>query len=244
MLTDRGARLALSFVVVAALATPSVATAQTMDSQLHGFALADRLEVAPNREGTPITLDAIGWYGGDVNRAWVRAEADQETESSSGEGELELFYGRLVSPYWDALVGVRVDQLWGGKRETRAHLALGLEGVAPHWFELEPTLYVSHEGHVSAQLEAEYELLFTQRVVLQPRFEISAAANDDPEFGVGAGIGDVEFGARLRYEIVREFAPYMGVSWHRLVGNTADLARSVGEDVSNLSVVVGVRAWY
>ena len=114
-----------------------------------------------------------------------------------------------------------------------------LEGLAPYWFELEPTLYLSQEGHVSAQLEVEYELLLTQRLVLQPRFEASVAIQDDPKLGVGSGLGDVELSARLRYEIVRELAPYLGVAWHRRVGDTADLARAAGKYVSNVSLVVG-----
>jgi copper resistance protein B len=237
----RVARLACA-PLLAALALP--AAAQVMDSELHWFALLDQLEVAPGRDGKPISLDSTAWVGGDVNRVWVRAEADQQTESSAGDVQAEALYGRLVSAYWDALVGVRIDHRWGDDTATRAHLAVGLQGLAPYWFELEPTLYVSHEGDVSAQLEAEYDLLFTQRLVLQPRLEAQVALQDVPEFGVGSGLSDLELGARLRYEVRRELAPYVGVAWHRRVGETADLARAAGEDVSDLSIVAGLRVWY
>ena len=249
MVTDptrrmRGRRVASWATVLLLTAAARPASAQVMDSSVHWFALLDQLELAPNRGGTPLKADATGWLGGDVNRLWVRAEADQETESASGELQGEAFYGRLFSPYWDALVGIRVDHQWGDETATRAHVALGLEGLAPYWFEVEPTLYVSQDGDVSAQLEAEYELLLTQRLVLQPRLEVQVAVQDVPEFGIGSGLSDLELGARLRYEFRREIAPYVGVAWHRRTGETADLARAAGEYVSNVSFVAGLRVWY
>lgn len=246
MTTDRARAAGLArwlpATLLAALALP--APAQVMDDQLHVFTLLDRLEIAPGLEEAPIVADATGWWGGDVNRLWLRAEGEQATEGEEGAVEAEALYGRLVSPFWDALVGVRVDHRWGAGRETRAHLAVGLEGLAPMWLELAPTLYVSQDGDVSAQVEAELDLLVTQRLVLQPRLEVQVAVQDVPEFGVGSGLGDLELGARLRYELRRELAPYVGVTWHRLFGDTADLARQAGEDDSRLSVVAGLRAWY
>ena len=238
---DRGAGWLAAALLLSAAAP---ARAQVMDSEPHFFALLDRLEIAPARDGTPVTLDGTGWWGGDVNRLWLRAEGEQEFERNTGEVQGEVFYGRLVSPFWDALLGVRVDHRWGGDRATRAHLAIGLAGLAPYWFEVEPTLYVSQDGDVSAQLEAEYELLVTQRLVLQPRLEVQVAVQDVPDFGIGSGLSDLELGARLRYEVRRELAPYVGVAWHRLLGETADLARGADEEVSTLSLVVGLRAWY
>lgn len=241
MRTDRwraaGAALAL-------LAAWTPARAQVMDDRIHAFALLDRLEYAPGFAGDPAVLDALGWVGGDVNRAWLRVEADALTDRSAGELEADLLYGRLVAPYWDALAGVRVQTAWGEEDETRLLLALGLAGLAPYWFEVEPTLLVSDEGDVSAELEVEYELLFTQRVILQPRLELAAAVQEVPELGVGSGLTGVELGARLRYEIRRELAPYLGVSWVRRTFETADLARAAGEPVSRVSFVAGVRAWY
>jgi copper resistance protein B len=238
------ARGLLVLVVLLVGALAPAGAAQVMDSESHGFALLDRLELAPGRAGTPIEVDAIGWWGGDVNRLWIRAEAEQETEHEPGELQAEALYGRLVAPYWDALFGVRVDHRWGEEGTTRALLAVGLVGLAPLWIELEPTLYVSQDGDVSAVLEAEYDLLVTQRLVLQPRFEAQVAVQDVPELGVGSGLGDLELGARLRYELRRELSPYLGVSWHRRVGETADLARAAGEDASSAAVLVGLRVWY
>jgi copper resistance protein B len=127
---------------------------------------------------------------------------------------------------------------------SRGFGVLGVQGLAPYWFNIEPALFISQDGDVSARLEAEYELLLTQRLIAQPRLEVNVAAQEVKKFGVGQGFNDVELGLRLRYEIRRQFAPYIGVSWTRLLGDTADLARQEGSQVDNLAFVVGVRIWY
>ncbi len=231
--------------VALALALPAVpASAQMMDDEIHGYVLLDRLELAPGRPGTPVELDALGWVGGDWNRLWVRAEGSQRTESEDGELKAEAFYGRLIAPYWDALVGLSLETSWGSESHTRASLAVGLTGLAPYWFELEPTLYLSQDGDLSAELQVEYELLFTQRLILQPLLTLKAAAQEVPEFMVASGLNSFELGARLRYEVVREFAPYVGISWIRRTFGTAALYRDAGEPAGVFSVVAGLRVWY
>ncbi len=214
-----------------------------MDTHIYNFLLFDQLEYAPGADGRPASFDAIGWVGGDYNRLWVRAEGEQLTTGGEGELEVQALYGRLVAPFWDALVGARLDRRWGDGGDSRGHLALGLEGLAPYWFELAPTLFVSQDGDVSARLEAEYELLFTQRLVLTPEIELNAAVQEVPEWGVGSGLNDIELGIRARYEIRREFAPYAGFSWSRRVGGSADFARAAGEAASDGAFLVGVRVW-
>jgi copper resistance protein B len=144
-----------------------------------------------------------------------------------------------VSPFFDAVAGVRVDRAWGAGGKTRAHLAVGLQGLAPYQFEVEPTLYVSHEGDVSAGFAASYHVLFTQRLKLESELETSAALQDVPEWGVGSGVNDLGLGFRLRYEFHRKFAPYFGYDHHWIFGETADLA---GESSSG-AFVFGVRVW-
>lgn len=206
--------------------------------------LAEVLEYVPGGTEQPIRYDLLGWYGSAENRFFAKAEGEQSTRTSGGAAELQLLYGRLVAPYWDAQVGVRFDADYGqGRADTRAALALGFQGLAPGWFEVEPTLFVSQDGDVSASFKASYDLLFTQRLVVQPRLETSAALQAVPELGVGSGLNNLELGLRVRYEIRREFAPYVGVSWDRRLGGTADLARAAGEPVRDASVVVGVRLW-
>jgi copper resistance protein B len=205
--------------------------------------LFDQLEYAPGAEGRPLSLDAVGWYGGAYNRLWFRAEGEQLTATSGGEAEAQLSYGRLVTAYFDALAGVRVDRRWGDESATRAHLAAGLVGLAPLRFEFSPTLFLSQDGDLSARLEAEYQLLITQRLVASPEIELNAALQEVPEWGVGSGINDYELGLRLRYEIKREFAPYVGFAWTRRVGGSADFAREEGEGVSEGAFVAGLRVW-
>lgn len=223
---------------------PEMPGMEGMEWGTESLILLDQLEFAPGGAGRPLGLDAIGWYGGAYNRLWFRAEGEHLTAGGEGEGEAQLLYGRMISPYWDALVGVRVNTRWGDERATRGLLAVGLEGLAPYWFELAPTLFVSEDGDLSARLEASYELLFTQRLVAEPELELNAALQEVPEFGVGRGLNDIELGLRLRYEIKREFAPYVGFSWTRRFGESADFARAAGEGVRDGSVVAGLRVWH
>ena len=120
----------------------------------------------------------------------------------------------------------------------------GVQGLAPYWFEVDAAAFVSDDGDVSARLEAEYELFLTQKLILQPRAELDFAVQDVPELGIGSGLSTAEAGLRLRYEFRREFAPYIGVSWRRAFGETADFTRADGEDVESISFVAGLRLWF
>ncbi|RIL07254.1 MAG: copper resistance protein B [Proteobacteria bacterium] len=217
-----------------------------MGHELRYFVLVDQAEFRAHDADDFVAWEVEGWVGGDHNRAWFRTEGDRQVSGdAAGEAELEVLYGRFVAPFWDARIGIRQDLISeGGHDRGRTFLSLGVVGLAPQWFEVEPTLYVSHEGDISFRLEATYDLFLTQRLVLQPRFELDAAASQVSEFGVGSGINDVQLGLRLRYEIRREIAPYVGVTWNRQLGNTAELARDEGEGVSSLGLVAGVRFWF
>lgn len=208
------------------------------------FVIFDELEYMPNTDEKAIEVDATGFYGGAFNRVWFRPRGEVSTLDGGGEFVGEVMYGRLVDPFWDALVGVRVDRNWGeGEGATRAHVGVGLQGLAPGWFEVAPTVYVSQDGDVSARFAASYDLLFTQRLILEPELTANLAIQEVPEFGVGSGLNDFELGARMRYEIRRKFGPYVGVSWNRLVAGTAELAREEDEPVSEFTIVLGVRLW-
>ncbi len=206
--------------------------------------LVDQLEYAHGAFGRPVGLDLIAWYGGAYNRVWLQAEGEQRTRGQGGEGEIRLSYGRLITAYFDALAGLRVDQHWGEDSGTRAHLAVGLLGLAPFRFEFAPTLFVSQNGDLSARLEAEYQVLITQRLVATPEIELNAALQDVPEWGIGEGLNDLGLGIRFRYEFRREFAPYVGYDWTRRFGQTAELARPEGGPASDGAFVAGLRVWY
>jgi copper resistance protein B len=216
------------------------------DQVIMGYLLFDQLEYRHNEGPDTFTWEAQGWVGRDYNKLWVKTEGDQRLSGDKGgEAEVQLLYGRLIAPFWNFQVGGRYDQLHGaGPDPSRFFGVIGFQGLAPYQFDIEPALFISEAGDVSARLEAEYELLLTQRLILQPRLEVEVAGQEVEEFGVGEGFNDVELGLRLRYEIRREFAPYIGVSWTRLLGNTADFARREGDEVDNLAFVAGVRMWF
>lgn len=218
------------------------------DNLTSGMFLVDQFEYRNNESAnTSNTLrwDTQGWYGTDINKLWVKFEGNNQTSGNAGEFELQALYSRMIAPFWDFQVGLRHDQLYGaGPNQDRNFIVLGLQGLAPYRFEVEPTLFVSDDGDVSARLVATYEVLFSQRLILQPRFETNIASSTVPAFGVGSGLNDVQLGLRLRYEFRREFAPYIGVSWKRQFGNTAGLTRAEGGDIDNLAFVAGVRFWF
>ena len=237
-------------LVVAALALllgalPTSIAAQTMDDYIYTSVMFDELEYVPGVGGEPVEYDGEMWIGGDYDRFWLKAHGEQSTLESEGHLEAQALYSRTVSAFWNAQGGFRLDGSYGsGEGHTRGLLALGMEGLAPYWFQVESFLFVSQDGDVSARLEASYEMLFTQRLVLEPELELNAAVQEVPEWGVGSGLNDLELGARLRYELVREFAPYVGVTWTRYLGETADMVRAGGGAVSDGSLVFGVHWWY
>jgi len=213
------------------------------DRRWYRFLLLDPFEYQLRDGDDSFSWEADGWVGGDYERLWVKTEGD--VTEGDGEAEAQLLYGRLIAPFWDLLLGVRYDQPWGSDAESsRVFAVVGVEGLAPYFFDVEPALFVSDDGDMSARLEATADLLITQRLILQPRLELDAAVQEAPEHGVGQGLNDFELGARLRYELRREFAPYLGVTWTRKTGETAGIARRDGQEVSDFAVLFGIRMWF
>lgn len=190
--------------------------------------------------GGGVTWDSKGWVGYDRGRLWFRSEG--ETVAGRLESaEAHVLYGRPISRWWDVVVGVRQD-VRPGPSETWA--AVGIQGLAPYWFEVETTAYVGSSGRTLVRLEGEYELLFTNRWILQSLGEIELHGKSDPERATGAGLSTAEVGLRLRYELRREFAPYVGLTWTRAFGGTADFARAEGREVGGARVAGGLRLWF
>lgn len=208
----------------------------------HNFAslLVDRLERVDTRDATFTTYDAQAWFGRDYNRFIIKAEGDY-ADGDIAESSTELLYGRAIASYWDAQVGVRHDT---GEGPDRNWLAFGVQGLAPYWFELDTTAYVGSNGRTALTVEAEYELLITQRLVLQPHAELALYGKSDRANGIGSGLTDARFGLRLRYEFSRQFAPYVGVEWANKFGQTADFARDEGAPTRETRYVLGVRFWF
>ena len=221
-------------------AFPDVEGHTVHDRALNYFVLFDQLEWQSNAGGSGLNVDSKGWVGGDRNRLWFRAEGDGE-DGRVGESEAHMLYGRQIARWWDVVGGVRQDFAPGPQRTWAA---FGVQGLAPYWFEVELTGYVGAEGRTHLRGEVEYELLLTNRLVLQPQVEIEMFGKSDPERGIGAGISTTDVGLRLRYEFKREVAPYVGVVWSNKWGGTADFAEAAGEDTGGARLVTGVRLWF
>jgi copper resistance protein B len=203
--------------------------------------ILDRLEATSSDGAEGYAWDAQGWYGGDINRFWWKSEGEGAFENDLEDAELQLLYSRAVTPYFDLQGGVRQSYLEG---EDRIDLVLGVQGLAPYWFEVDAAAFVSTEGDVTARAEAEYDLRLTQRLILQPSAELNFAAQDIPDLDMGAGFTDAEVGLRLRYEFSRRFAPYVGVEWTSALGETRDIREALGEDTQSTRAVIGLRALF
>lgn len=207
----------------------------------HAFwsVLGDRLEYQEDSEST--VYDVQAWYGTTYDRLVIKAEGDV-ADGTLEESSTELLWGHALNAYFDTQFGVRLDQFNDGK--DRQWLAFGVQGLAPYWFEVDVTAYVSDDGRTALSAEAEYELLLTQKLILQPRAELNLYGKDDAENGLGSGLSDLAVGLRLRYEFSRQFAPYIGVEWTDTYGDTADYRRAAGQDTSGTKFVAGLRFWF
>jgi copper resistance protein B len=221
-------------------AFPDVEGHAVHDQAVHSFVLFDQFEWQAADSGAGINVDSKGWIGRDRDRLWLRAEADTES-GRVGEAQAHVLYGRQLSRWWDIVAGIRQD-FRPGPAQTWA--AIGIQGLAPYWFEVEATGYVGASGRMHAKIDVEYELLVTNRLVFQPLMEVELLGKSDPERGLGAGLSATDAGFRVRYEIRREFAPYVGVTWRSKWGKTADLAEAAGEQTGGARLVTGVRLWF
>jgi copper resistance protein B len=184
--------------------------------------------------------DGQATFGGDIDRLVLRSEGEGGVKDGLETAEAQALYSRAVTTYFDLQAGVRQDFAPRG----RTYVTVGTQGLFPYWFNVEAAVFLSTRGEFLARVEGTYDFRLTQRVVLQPRAELNFAAQDTPQTRTGSGLSDAELGLRLRYEIRREFAPYIGVSYDRRVGRTADYVRAAGEDPGSVNFVVGLRSWF
>lgn len=210
------------------------------DDPLLAMLKLDKLEVHETDDGNPRAWKADAWVGRDLNKVWLKTEGevvDGETE----EGEVQLLYSRAITPFWDLQLGARHDFRPEPKRDW---LAIGINGIAPYLFEVDAALFVGKEGRSAARLDAEYEYLFTQRLVLIPELEANLYGKEDEALGLGKGLADLTLGLRLGYEIRREFTPYIGYTWTGLYGGTADFAETAGAETQSRAWLAGFKAWF
>jgi copper resistance protein B len=214
------------------------------DGRPHTFALADVLDFSPTGKGD-VRWDFEGWRGGDYNRLWFKSEGDQSFTQAERNIDAQLLYGHFMKKYYDFQIGGGGETAtYQGRNVTRGQMVVGVEGFVPYEFDLETLLFVSYKGDVSGRLTFWREYLLTQKLILQPRVETNLAGQRVEEFTVGGGLNNIELGIRVRYEIRREWGPYVGLSFDRSFFETADLLRADGRDPSQLRFVFGVRAWH
>lgn len=200
----------------------------------------DRVEFRAREGRNGYLWDVQGFYGGDIDKFWFKSEGEGSFGEPIESAEVQALWSRAIAPFFDLQAGVRQD-LAG---PSRTHAVVGIQGLAPYLFEVDAAAFFSNKGDFTARIEAELDQKITQRLILQPRGEIGLSAQDIPELGIGAGIDKIELGVRLRYEIAREFAPYVGIDQEWKIGGSADFARLAGEDPSTTNYVVGVRFWF
>lgn len=211
-----------------------------LEEPLNYLVMFDHLERHDTDPDATSVWEVDAWVGGSLDRLRVRSGGER-AGGTTEHADLELLWGHAFSKWFNWTAGARRDF---GEGPERDWAAFGLEGLAPYWFELEATAYVGEGGRTAARLEAEYEVLLTQRLVLQPKLEAEWHGQDDAARGLGAGLSSTELGFRLRYEIRREIAPYVGYVWERSHGATADFARAAGEDARDHRFVAGIRLWF
>ncbi|GMV69015.1 MAG: hypothetical protein AMXMBFR76_14540 [Pseudomonadota bacterium] len=214
-------------------------------TSLNSFWLMDQLEGANTDEGREIAWEGIGWVGSDLNRLWLRTKGHALDESLQ-RGRIEALYGRAIHPWWDAVVGVRQDfgDFGGGGTPGNNWAAFGVQGLAPYKFEVSATGYVGEDSETAAIVEVEYEMLFTNRLIANWGLEADWFGQSDPEEVIGAGLSTVEGGVRLRYEITRQFAPYVGFERERSFGKTSDLRGLSSHSRTDNRWVIGLRFWF
>lgn len=209
--------------------------------QPHSFFGVDRLEAQMAGGEDGYLWETNTWFGGDIDKLWIKTEGEGAFGGGVEAAEVQALWSHAIGPYFDLQTGVRYDIR---PSPDRAHAVIGVQGLAPYFFEIDAAAFVSTEGDITARFEAEYDQRITQRLILQPRIELSFSAQNIPEYGIGAGLSDLELGLRLRYEITPQLAPYIGTEWQRQFGDTADFTRAVGGDADRLVWLMGMRFWF
>ena len=242
MITQKniGLMTAIPMIIVCVGLLPETAYADASDDPVLLKLMLDQLEKRGSGSDSEDSWDAQAWIGKDLTKLWFKADGDRASGMTQN-AELQLLYSKAVASYWDFQVGVRHDF---EPSPGRSWMAVGLNGLAPYFFEIDAALFVGESGHTAFRFEAEYEILLTQRLILTPEIETNFYGKNDPQIGIGSGLSDVEAGLRLRYEFRREFAPYFGINWTQSFGKTADFVRAAGLITSDTQLIIGLQAWF
>ena len=220
---------------------PAYAQAGMGDDPILSKVMINQLEQRRTDGSDPLVVEAEGWVGKDLHKAWFKFDGER-VGSDWESAQFQALYSRAVAPYWDLQIGVRHDAR--PAKETRDWLVLGARGLAPYFFDVDSAMYIGGNGNLGLGLQAEYEVMLTQRLILAPEVRANLFARSDKAIDQGSGLADTELGVRLRYEIRREFAPYIGINWEKRYGQTADLVRAAGGKTDDVQFVIGIKSWF
>lgn len=212
------------------------------DDPLLAKYMFDQFEVRDENGEKPFVFEGQFWFGYDLEKLWIKTEYES-VNGETEELELQVLYSKAIAPYWEFQIGLRKDFSLDSV-PGRNWAVIGFQGLAPYFFEIDSALFIGDSGDTALRFEAEYEWMFTQKIVLSPEMEVNFYGQDDPIYGTGSGLSDIQLGLRLRYEVKREFAPYIGINWTKKFGGSADYALLEGFDSSDTQFVVGFRAWF
>ncbi len=230
----------LTIALTGCLLSGSVYAGGMSDDPIISKVMIDQFETRVADGADPLVLEGQAWLGKDLNKFWFKVEAEH-VNGETEELELQALYSRAIAPFWDFQVGWRKDTNPTPKKDW---LVIGLQGLAPYFYEIDNAIFIGEAGQIGLRLQAEYEILFTQKLILTPEIELNFYSKDDTALGIGSGLSDSQIGLRLRYEIRREFAPYVGLNFKNKYGNSATLAKNTGSIVNDSQIVLGVRAWF
>jgi len=232
--------LTAALIAAACLSVTDDARAAAVDDPLLLMGILDQFELRDTGGDNTLSWSGQGWIGKDLRKFWLKTEGERAA-GDTNEAELQFLYSKAIARYWDLQFGVRNDFQ---PSPSRSWAVIGVQGLAPYFFETDVAFFIGESGRTALRFESEYELLLTQRLILTPEIEVNFYGQDDVDVGIGSGLSDLEFGLRLRYEIRREIAPYIGVNWSKLFGDTKDFAAIAGESSSDTQLVIGIRLWF
>lgn len=222
----------MSFAHEAADPLISMVSINQLEQRLNNDSQNDDLDIS--------SWNADVWLGKNLDKLWLKTEGEF-VDGQREESELQVLYSHAIAPYWDLQTGWRGDF---NQDQNQHWFTVGLQGLAPYFFEIDSALYFGEGGQTALRIDAEYELMLTQKLILSPELETTLYSHNTPKYEQGSGLAKIDAGLRLRYEIRREFAPYIGVNWSKKYGNTADLARRATSDVETMEWLIGVKLWY
>ena len=214
-------------------ASQAMSNADGSVPEIFHYTLFDRFEYEANTQVQLYKWEMYHWSGTDTDKFYIKSEGDYAiSQNIVGTADLQLLYSRAITDYWDIQVGARR----GFQPEQAYDGVISIQGTASQFVEFELESFYNQYGNILGRLTLQREFQFTQYLIATPRLEVDVTKDRIAPRNINPGIYELEAGIRLRYEIVREFAPYIGFDYVQ--------EQSLMEAQSGVRGVVGFRAWY